>query len=245
MLNRIKNNLSKFFPIRIGRFLIINTGAKKLTEDESLFIHPQLKLKKAKRDDVILKFCAGMRVLHFGFLDYPITEDKLVSGNLLHSKIRKVANSLYGIDVDSKSLDFYRHLTGDYNNMSEDILSYGSDVSFLANSCDVIIFPEVLEHISNPGAALLSLKQILLINPGSRLLISVPNAYSLLHFSSACNEIELVHADHYFYFSPTTLRKLLTDSGFNDIEISLYSWYDLNAKTPGICEHGVISVCTV
>jgi hypothetical protein len=232
------------FSLRVGNFLFLKNGPANSDENQALFVHPREKIGRVIRDDYLIDICRSKRVLHFGFLDYPITNSKIVNRGLLHTKIKEVAQSLYGIDVDSASLDLYRKFTGDHENIVEDFLGSGSDISSLAGKFDIILFPEVLEHIANPGIALEKLRQIVLLNPGSRVVVTVPNAYSLNHFSSACAGVEFVHADHYFYFSPVTLEKLLKDVGFKNIDIFLYSFGGLNAGKPGLTEHGVIGVCS-
>lgn len=228
-----------------GRFLVIRCRRTKtpLEQADSLFVHPHPNLGRVIREDYIIDACKGKRVLHFGFLDNPITIDKISRGTLLHTRILGVASSLYGADLNEASLADYRRLTGDTENTVKDLLQSDSDVSFLSGRFDVILFPEVLEHIANPGIALTKLKEILRMNPGSILLVSVPNAYSIQHFISACNSVELVHADHYYYFSPVTLRKLLIDCGFGRIDIILYSHNKGDIGAPGITEHGVIALC--
>jgi hypothetical protein len=238
----VKLGKSIFYLI-CGNFLLARCGRVPREQTESLFVHPRPGLRRVIREEYIIEACRGVRVLHFGFLDNPITMDKISSGTLLHTRIVGVASSLYGVDVSAASLEDYRRLTGDMENTVQDLLQPDSDVSFLSGRFDVILFPEVLEHLANPGAALAKLKEIVCLNPGSSLLITVPNAFSLFHFVSACNNVEMVHADHYFYFSPTTLQKLLVDSGFAQIDIILYSHDQEALGAPGITEHGVIALC--
>jgi hypothetical protein len=53
---------------------------------------------------------------------------------------------------------------------------------------------------------------------------------------------EIVHPEHYYYFSPATLRKLLQDAGFTVVELALYASRD-SALLPGITKNGVIAMC--
>lgn len=243
MLNKIAKFGGSFFYLLLGKFLLVRCGRVPRVQTESLFVHPLPNADRVIREEFILSSCRGKRVLHFGFLDNPITLEKITSGTLLHTRIQSVASSLFGVDVHEVSLADYRRITDDTENAVIDLLQLESDVSFLSSRFDIILFPEVLEHLLNPGIALAKLKEILLLNPGSSLLITVPNAFSLNHFVSACNNIEMVHADHFYYFSPVTLRKLLIESGFNQIDIILYSHVKADLGSPGITENGVIALC--
>ena len=101
----------------------------------------------------------GKKVLHFGFLDSPFSEERIRSGELLHLKLKHVAGQLYGIDNDRESLDRYRQLTGDRNNDVGDVQKELQN-EIDSHAYDIILVPEILEHLGNPGLALANLKQL-------------------------------------------------------------------------------------
>ena len=74
--------------------------------------------------------------------------------------------------------------------------------------------------------------------------MTVPNAYYAGVWFGALDGDEIVHPDHYYYFSPATLRKLLHDAGFTIVEMALYASRD-SAVLPGITKNGVIAMCEV
>lgn len=78
---------------------------------------------------------------------------------------------------------------------------------------DVVLCTEVLEHVGEPQAALGEIARVL--RPGGRLLLTVPFV------------MELHEEPHdYFRYTPHALRRLLTDSGFEAIEVRpLTGWY--------------------
>lgn len=245
MLSLVGRNslFSGFFSwLFSGKLLLfwLNGGEK---QEESFFYHPFPQLDRVVREEFILAVSAGKKVLHFGFLDSPMTHDKIASGALLHQRLRGVADCLYGIDIDSETLFHYRALTEDYDNAALDILDTNHDISFLCNKFDLILFPEVLEHVSNPGATLQRLKVVCSQNPGSTVVITVPNAFSLEHFRAAASGVEMVHPDHYYYFSPVTLKKLVEDAGFSQVDIKLYAHNQKALTSPGITSHGIIAAC--
>lgn len=216
---------------------------KHLRNTEPAFLHP-LGLAPACVDRVahLLALSLGKRVLHFGFLDLPFLEAKLVSGELLHTHLKKVARFLYGVDIDPGELEIYRSISGDRENSVLDIQNEGVDLSGLARNFDVILFPEVLEHLQNPGTALLNLHRLCRANGGSVLCVTVPNAFSLEGFVSALDGTEIVHPEHYYYFSPYTLRKLLTDCGYKKVALSYYA-SSHNMDSPGLTKNGLIALC--
>jgi 2-polyprenyl-3-methyl-5-hydroxy-6-metoxy-1,4-benzoquinol methylase len=215
-------------------------------DPKSVFCHSLTGLSErtVDRERFLLDLCRGKRVLHFGFVDAPFSEERTKSGQLLHLKLRQTAAYMHGVDIDENSIALYRQITGDMDNSVVDIITPREGLEGLANQFDLILFPEVLEHLINPGLALANLRQLCQLNPGAKLCITTPNAFSVAAFLSAIRDYELVHPDHYFYFSPTTLRKLLTDSGFSNIELLLYSGGYL-FKSPGLSKHGVIALCSV
>ncbi len=182
------------------------------------------------------------RVLHFGFTDAPFTAERVSSGDLLHTQLRQTSQFLYGLDIDQASIEHYRQVTQDINNAALDIQAPLPNADFLSNKYDVIIFGEVLEHLANPGLALKNLLQICRNNPQSKLIITVPNAYFIGAFFVALNGNENVHPDHYYYFSPVTLKKLISDSGFSKVDVSLYG-SSITHDAPGITKNGLIAVC--
>jgi len=199
----------------------------------------------ASRPDYLLELSRGRRVLHFGFLDSPFTAERTQGNLLLHQRLRETASFLFGLDIDAGSLELYCHLTGDRDNAVLDIQQPLPPADFLANRYEVILFPEVLEHLLHPGAAMANLREICRRNPGSKLCITTPNAFSLLAFFTAVGGNELVHPDHYYYFSPMTLRKMVLDTGFKLDEMRLYAEPAHFITSPGITKHGLIALCAL
>ncbi len=219
--------------------------SRNLPESNSIFVQQfrELSRQSVIREEYLANISRGKKVLHFGFLDSPFSEERIQSGELLHLKLKKVASHLYGIDNDQVSLDRYRQLTGDRNNDSGDIQRealHGAD----SPAYDIILFPEILEHLGNPGRALANLRQICVKGNGTKLCVTVPNAYYAGVFLGALDGDEIVHPEHYYYFSPATLRKLLHDVGFSIVEMALYASRD-SAVLPGITKNGVIAMCEV
>jgi len=213
---------------------------------DSIYFHyfGYLKEKQVIREDFLMQLCEARRVIHFGFLDVPFTIEKIRAKALLHLRIKEVARFLYGVDIDPVWLERYRHMTGDTENAILDVEQdlTPNDLLFLRNQYDIILFPEVLEHIQNPGKALLNLRKICSVNAPAKLCITVPNAFSAAGFFAAIEGNEIVHPGHYYYFSPATITKLLNDIGFSRLELFLYS-HERLVGSPGLTGHGIIAIC--
>jgi hypothetical protein len=172
---------------------------------------PFLKNNIVNREDFIVDFCREKNVLHIGFTDYPFTVEKLKQNNLLHTKIKQVANFALGVDNNQESIEEYVKLSGDTQVMYADVLNnYSSD--FLQHNFNVIVFAEVLEHLQNPASAITLMSKTFKEN--TQVLVTVPNYTSLDSVSASLNKTESVHPHHYWYFSPYTLNKLFIEQGF-------------------------------
>ena len=198
-----------------------------------------------KREDFLINLCTNKKVLHFGFIDSPFLEKKILSEELLHIKLKNSAKYIYGVDIDITSVDFYRKVTNDLQNCYLDIQKEIDDntmFTFVEESYEVIIFSEILEHLLNPYQALKNIYNLCQTNNQTLLCITVPNAFSIEGFRSAISGIELVHPDHLYYFSPYTIQKLLIQHGFKIIDLKLYHSH-VSKDSPGITKNGIIIVC--
>jgi len=211
----------------------------------SIFFHTfeHLSGPGVSREKFIEELAREKRVLHFGFLDAPFSDEKIDKGQLLHMRLQQGAGFLYGVDIDQEALQIYRQRSGDEQNAIYDIQTQNEIPGFLSNEYDLILFSEVLEHLPHPFLALQNLHRLSIANGGAMLCVTVPNAFSFTGFSAAMQGNEVVHPDHYFYFSPFTLRKILLDSGFSNVSLHLYD-SESHLDRPGLTKHGVIGVCT-
>lgn len=144
--------------------------------------------------------CQKKRVLHVGCSDWPITESRITSGNLLHSRLEAVAESVIGIDLSEEGINIMRaHGFDNVQVMDAERMPF-------ENEFDVILAGDVLEHMNNPGLFLESAKRAL--RPGGEIVIAVPSALTFANVKSWLKNREQVHKDHTFYYSPKTLSTL-------------------------------------
>jgi len=202
---------------------------------------PDLSGRAVVREQFLEELAAGRRVLHFGFLDAPFMEDKVARGDLVHARLRRVAARVYGVDIDAEALERYRAATGDADNGIADVGDSAATAQ-LPQGFDLVLFPEVLEHVQNPGLVLSHLRDLCLRNGGATLCVTTPNAFNAPWFMSALGGREIVHPEHYYYFSPYTLRRLLESVGFTDVRIGMYGPPEL-VNPQGITGYGLTALC--
>ena len=140
------------------------------------------------------KLCVDKKVLHIGCSDYPIFDPKTNMHIYLTPPRTK---ELHGCDPNG--IDALRqHYNGTYfNDVSE------ADVDY-----DVILVPNIIEHLKNPG---LMVEQLFKIK-FKMLFVLVPN-YSVSSQATYEKGIftERIHPDHYAWYSPYTLYNLFKD----------------------------------
>ncbi len=171
------------------------------------------------RKQFTVDFCRGKRVLHIGCVDSGIMEQRILENNFLHHHIGRVAGKLVGADVDEKGLARLKQAGYEVHTMD---LERDTDLlRELSADADVIVIPEVIEHLSNAGLALQNLKDC---DFHGDILISTPNAFSWRAHKMLAENVELVHPDHNCYYSATTLTTLLRKHGFRIERLLMYYW---------------------
>src|SRR5690606_20502437 len=110
--------------------------------------------------DVLRNLCEGKRVLHVGCADWPITDP----ATSLHLLLEPVCASLDGVDPQEEALaQLAPYAKGRLFSRLEDV----------TDSYDVVLVPEVMEHVSDVAQFLGQLQQI----DATCFLLSVPDAF--------------------------------------------------------------------
>ncbi len=169
------------------------------------------------RKKLTIDTCRGRRVLHIGCVDAGMMEHRQAEGGFLHFHINQVARRAIGVDVDDAGLAVMRDQG--YEVQRLDLETDFELLRELSEQVDVIVIPEVLEHLNNPGLALGNLHRT---GFDGDIMITVPNAFSFRAFTALPQFQELVHPDHNYWFSPTTLKTLLIKTGFEITKSAIY-----------------------
>jgi 2-polyprenyl-3-methyl-5-hydroxy-6-metoxy-1,4-benzoquinol methylase len=189
--------------------------------------HIQILPKKPRitigRLDYVIEYCSGRNILHLGCVDQGVTQDKFNQGILLHERIYQVANSLWGVDNDENGIEWMKG-KGYPNLFMANIENLHSIPELFQQSFDVILLTEVLEHLNNPGFFLASIYE--LFEPHTTMLITVPNSTSLANLVYSFMRKELVHPDHNYWFSYSTLKHILEKNGYEILSMAVYTQFD-------------------
>jgi mannosyltransferase OCH1-like enzyme len=149
------------------------------------------------RLDVFAQLCAGRRVLHMGCADWPITDPK----TSLHLALEPHCARLDGFDIHAEALaGLAPHTKGALYSRLEDV----------TGEYDVILVPEVVEHVPDVGGFLAQLHAL----NAPTIVITVPDAYQChkRHFDYLPDVetfVEVVHPDHNCWYTPFTLSNVI------------------------------------
>lgn len=157
---------------------------------------------------------ADGEVAHLGCADSPYTGQLLAGGQLLHSRLVRVA-SVTGFDVDGDALDVLKEALPDARFVDADIAEGVPTAE--EGRYQLVLAGEVLEHVPNPDAFLRACAPLLA--PGGRLCVTVPNACCPKIGLRALAGRESVHPDHRAYYSPRTLSRTLVGAGYHPVEL--------------------------
>jgi hypothetical protein len=169
--------------------------------------------------------CEGKKVLHLGCLDHPeIILERVKDGSWLHGIISNVSKLCIGIDVNYSGYDFVRREFGVDNiellDLSECLKE--TDLRVLREMrWDLILCPEMLEHITNHHQFLRNLHKI--SHSGTRLIATVPNAFKFGNFINALRGFESINSDHKYWFTFYTLSRTLSESGWIPRQLVYYN----------------------
>ncbi len=182
------------------------------------------RLKDVPRLDAFKPFCEGKTVLHMGCSQYPNTNP----ATNLHVQLAPFCKVLDGYDVATESYDILRPY-----------VSNGRLLTSLkeARHYDVVLIPEVLEHVPNVEEFLNAMSDI----PTDRYVITVPDLFQCYtrHFELTENDglfLEAVHPDHNCWYSPYTITNTLNK--YTDWRIDEICWFNrislFVSATPGV-----------
>lgn len=149
------------------------------------------------RLDVFAGLCAGKRVLHVGCADWPITDPR----TSLHIQLEPHCAVLDGFDVHVEAMEQLQpYVKG----------RLFTDFAQITEAYDVVLVPEVMEHVPNVEGFLQQLESV----EASTYLISVPDAFQCRnrHFDYVAESetfVEVVHPDHNAWYTPYTFANTI------------------------------------
>ena len=128
-------------------------------------------------------------------------------GTTLHQSIKPVCRSLTGVDSDAEGIRLMEQ--EGFTVRCDDITSMD-----LKRTFDVIIAGEVIEHVVNPGLALVNLGKHL--RHQARLIVTTCNPFYYRQQSKILRHGSIqVHRDHVAWYDPLTMIVMLKGAGFS------------------------------
>jgi len=168
------------------------------------------------RQDTICNIVSEKKVLHIGCTDHlPVIDEKILSGRHLHTALLEVCEKVIGVDIDQPSLDHLaqKHGISDIYNVNlvttpSESIPFSDEAPF-----EYAIMGEIVEHLDDPVQFLSQLR----IEHGplfNRLIVTVPNAFNHNVLKQWSKGTEIINSDHRFWFSPYTITRVLSASGY-------------------------------
>jgi len=197
---------------------------------------PDLSMPKiVDRIEYLRERCEGKKVLHIGCLDHPgIILERVKNGSWLHGIISDVSKVCVGIDINASAYDLVQRELGGGNIQLLDLSKSieDRDLDRLRRiEWDLILCPELLEHITNHQQFLVNLRRM--SHGDTTLIITGPNAFSCENFINALRGFESVNSDHKYWFTFYTLSRMLVANGWKPGQLYYYSgpkrryWLDI------------------
>ncbi|WP_459478700.1 class I SAM-dependent methyltransferase [Clostridium saccharoperbutylacetonicum] len=177
------------------------------------------------RNDVLKEIVRGKKVIHLGCCDHiEFIEDRIKTNTWLQRLLEGEAKEIVGVDINNEAVGVAQKysdkvILGDITNEVE---------TLSGKEWDILLMPDVLEHIANPAAFLKSIKEK--HKNISKLVVSVPNVFGFSERITKDN-VEGINSDHRYWFSPYTLIKVMYDAGFIAEKVILYDSIDTNLKS--------------
>lgn len=189
------------------------------------------------RNDLLARLCSGKSVLHVGCADHvEIIARRRADGTYLHDVLLGCSREVVGVDTNSEALNVMRSL-GIKDVYTPDKLP--------ARSWDVVLVPDVIEHVGNVAQFLADLGEI----HADQFVFTTPNVFALSNRKRF--SVEANNSDHRYWFSPYTLARTLHGGGFRVTE-TLFTgdatrWhplrYWLKRRYP-LCRSGLVAIAT-
>ena len=189
-------------------------------QEQHTFTYPGFVPVYFGRQDFVIAYAMGKKVLHLGCVDQGLAEEKYNIGIYMHARLHAVCSDLWGIDLDEPGIRWMEKM-GWKQLLIGNIEELAPSSPLFMQDFDLLVLSEVIEHLDNPGRFLQTIRP--LFRPQTELLITTPNAMRFQNFLSNYQRTEVVHPDHNFWFSFHTLKRLLTKNGYDIVKTAVYT----------------------
>jgi 2-polyprenyl-3-methyl-5-hydroxy-6-metoxy-1,4-benzoquinol methylase len=180
------------------------------------YAHKLPRSRPVDRRKFLTDIVRGQTVIDIGFVDYPLLEARLETGEWLHGQLAAAAASIVGIDQDDLGVEWANQ--HGFSAYAADIQSIDDIRRLTIEPADVVTACELIEHLDKPGLFLQAVRPLC----AGILVITTPNAYRLLNTVIALTGRELIHPEHTALYSPRALTRTLEMNGWRTEWIGYY-----------------------
>ena len=156
-------------------------------------------------------------VIHLGACDHQnLIKEKIRRNVWLHKILTENAAHCVGFDVDAESVAYCNSIGWENIYWLDMIHEYERVYEIIKHvgKWDYLIAGEIVEHLDNPVEFLEKLHHRY-IRYVDKIVITVPNAYSIHYLDSVLHGIEGINTDHRYWFTPYTICKIAHRAGFS------------------------------
>jgi 2-polyprenyl-3-methyl-5-hydroxy-6-metoxy-1,4-benzoquinol methylase len=176
------------------------------------------KFEDISRPNKVVQITQNKRVIHIGCADHlPLIEEKIKKQRWLHKLLVENTKECIGIDNNEEAVDYISNKLGIKGVYCMDILSEEIDLG--EEMWDYVVLGELIEHIDNPMDFLQKIRNKFQ-GKAKKIIITTPNILNIFYGKYMKKNIEHNNSDHKYWFSPYTLTKIATLSGFRNCELS-------------------------
>jgi hypothetical protein len=187
----------------------------------------------------ITELVKGKKVIHLGCLDHlPLIAEKITRGQWLHKELTENSSVCIGVDIDQETKKYVETNYG-YTNIVLGDFTKSRLPELVTKQWDYAVLGEILEHIDNPVTYLQAIRE-LYADCLTKLVITVPNAWTQTTMRMANKSSEIINSDHRYWFTPYTLSKVIVQAGLTleDIyfanRVPLHGWDLVKNKVSGM-----------
>lgn len=156
-----------------------------------------------KKADFVTRFKKSGRMLEIGS-----------AGGFFLDEMRRRGFAVEGIELSPRACAFARREFGIETIHNQRL----EDLDFPPGSFDLLVLFDVIEHLSDPFAALRHLRRLL--KPDGVMVLQTQNVDSLCARLLGRRWHHYKHLEHIYHFSPKTMRRALCEAGFETLELT-------------------------
>ncbi|MDT8441698.1 MAG: methyltransferase domain-containing protein [Desulfuromonadales bacterium] len=171
------------------------------------------------KNNLIVNLCQGKKVLDLGCIDHSFETANELGDSWLHKRIKGVARELVGIDILSEDI-------GELRKAGYDIREENVENFFLNETFETIVAGDLIEHLSNIGLFLESVRKHM--TDDTLFIVTTPNPFSFEQMMKAVfNNKVSVNDQHTVWLNPHVCWELFTRAS---LRIVGFYWVDTRFK---------------